>query len=53
MILLKCFMTWRTHYCYYLEYLLIPIYNIIIGGPDLQGGGRGWGSYLHLWAGTH
>ncbi|KDR17156.1 GRIP and coiled-coil domain-containing protein 2 [Zootermopsis nevadensis] len=28
--------------------------NIIAkGGPDLQGGGRGWGSYLHLWAGTH
>jgi len=24
----------------------------LTGGPDLQGGRRGWGSYLHLWSGT-
>ncbi|PNF29357.1 hypothetical protein B7P43_G07815 [Cryptotermes secundus] len=46
---------------------LVPVLNTILklspeetsqlnivakGGPDLQAGGRGWGSYLHLWSGT-
>ncbi|XP_069676250.1 GRIP and coiled-coil domain-containing protein 2-like isoform X5 [Periplaneta americana] len=47
---------------------LVPVLNTILklspeetnqlnivakaGGPDNQAGGRGWGSYLHLWPGT-
>ncbi|PSN47728.1 hypothetical protein C0J52_04605 [Blattella germanica] len=46
---------------------LVPVLNTILklspeetnqlnivakGGPDLQSGGRGWGSYLSLWSGT-
>jgi hypothetical protein len=37
--------------CTQMVFTHIPIYNVMTGGPDLQGG-RGWGSYLHLWSGT-
>jgi hypothetical protein len=28
------------------------LFITLTGGPDLQGGRKGWGSYLHLWSGT-
>jgi hypothetical protein len=36
----------------YRDVIYTYLFITLTGGPDLQGGRRGWGNYLHLWSGT-